>query len=153
MDKFLLLLVRYSGAIRKKESSGRENSIIFPGLERQRRQKIGLYGKESFREQKSRGGCTMIVKRIGPMSLAKITGTLYTALGLLIGGIISMVSLVGGFASSNPEAAAFGALFGAGAIVIFPIVYGGGGFVMMLLGAWLYNVVAGFVGGVEMDVQ
>jgi hypothetical protein len=95
----------------------------------------------------------MIIKRIGPMSLAKIAGTLYTALGLMVGGIISMVSLAGGFAPRNPEAAALGVLFGVGAIVVFPILYGGIGFVMTLLVAWLYNVVAGFVGGVEMDVQ
>jgi hypothetical protein len=40
-----LFLVRYSSAIRKKESSGRKNSTIFPGLERQRGQKIVIVRK------------------------------------------------------------------------------------------------------------
>jgi hypothetical protein len=42
---------------------------------------------------------------------------------------------------------------GVGAIVFLPILYGGCGFVFTLLGAWLYNAVAGLVGGVEMDLQ
>jgi hypothetical protein len=37
--------------------------------------------------------------------------------------------------------------------VALPILYGGMGFVMTLIGAWLYNILAGFVGGIEMDLQ
>ena len=44
-------------------------------------------------------------------------------------------------------------MFGAGAIVILPILYGGLGFVATLIAAWVYNVVAGIVGGIELDVQ
>jgi hypothetical protein len=95
----------------------------------------------------------MTIKRIGPLSAAKITGTLYALLGLIAGGIVSLISMLGGFASASPEGAALGALFGMGAIVLFPLLYGGGGFLATLLGAWLYNLVAGFVGGVEMDIQ
>jgi hypothetical protein len=95
----------------------------------------------------------MTIKRIGPLSAAKITGTLYALLGVLIGGVVSLISMLGGFASASAEGAALGALFGMGAIVIFPVLYGGGGFVATLLGAWLYNLVAGFVGGMEMDVE
>ena len=36
---------------------------------------------------------------------------------------------------------------------MFPVLYGGVGFVATLIGAWLYNVVAGLVGGIEMDLQ
>jgi hypothetical protein len=42
-----------------------------------------------------------------------------------------------------------GAVFGVGAVVILPIFYGVMGGLMGLLMAWLYNLVAGFVGGVE----
>ncbi len=95
----------------------------------------------------------MVIRRVGPLSCAKITGTLYAILGVAIGAIISLVSLAGGFASGKPGGAAFGALFGAGAIVVFPILYGGVGFVMTLIAAALYNGIAGLVGGVEIDVQ
>ena len=46
-----------------------------------------------------------------------------------------------------------GALFGAAAIIALPIFYGILGFISSLIGAALYNLVAGWVGGVEIDTQ
>jgi hypothetical protein len=95
----------------------------------------------------------MVIKRIGPVSLAKVCGTLYAIVGVFIGGIFSLVALAGSAMSDTSSGAGFGALLGAGAFLIFPILYGGLGFVTTLLGAWLYNLVAGWVGGVEMELQ
>jgi hypothetical protein len=95
----------------------------------------------------------MVIKRIEPVSCAKITGTLYVILGIVFGGIFSLIALVGGFASNASGAPDLGAMVGVGAIVIFPILYGGIGFVATLIGAWLYNIVAGLVGGIEMEIQ
>lgn len=95
----------------------------------------------------------MVIKRIGPLSCAKIAGTLYLLLGLAIGGVISLVALAGGFASDVPEASGMGALIGVGSIIFFPLMYGCLGFISALVGAFLYNVLAGFVGGVQLDVQ
>ena len=97
----------------------------------------------------------MVIKRVGPVSCAKISGTLYGIIGLIIGGVFSMVAMAGGFASddASPFAAGLGAVIGAAAIVVFPLFYGCMGFVATLVGAWLYNVVAGLVGGVEIEVQ
>jgi hypothetical protein len=44
-------------------------------------------------------------------------------------------------------------MVGVGAIIVLPIFYGGLGFVGTLIAAWLYNVIAGVVGGIELDVQ
>jgi hypothetical protein len=107
----------------------------------------------------------MVIKRVGPLSCAKIAGTVYAIMGLIIGGIVSLVALAGGLisnaaragagglASSSGIGAGAGAMIGVSAIVFFPILYGCMGFVATLIGAWLYNVVAGFVGGIEMDVE
>lgn len=95
----------------------------------------------------------MIVKRIGPLSFARLSGLLYAVLGLVIGGIFSLVALVGGFASDTDGAAGVGAVIGVGAIIVFPIFYGLIAFVATLFAAWLYNVAAGVVGGVEVDVE
>ena len=95
----------------------------------------------------------MIIKRIGPVSCAKISGTLYAILGIVIGAMFSLIALVGGFASDTPEAAGFGGIIGVAAIIIFPIFYGAIGFVGTLVAAWLYNVVADLVGGIEIEVQ
>ena len=42
-----------------------------------------------------KGDAEMVIKRIGPVSCAKITGTLYAILGLVIGGVFSLVALAG----------------------------------------------------------
>jgi hypothetical protein len=47
----------------------------------------------------------------------------------------------------------FGALFGVGSIVFFPIFYGCIGFVSTLIMAALFNVAAGVVGGVEVEAR
>ena len=95
----------------------------------------------------------MIIKRIGPLSCAKLSGLLYAVIGLLIGGVFSMAAMAGAFASETAGAAGIGAIMGVGAVIVFPILYGLMGFVGTLIGAWLYNVAAGVVGGVEVDIQ
>jgi hypothetical protein len=96
----------------------------------------------------------MVIKRVGPVSCAKISGTLYGIIGLIVGGVFSMMAMAGAFASDDsPFSAGFGAVLGAAAIVVFPLFYGCIGFVATLVGAWLYNVVAGLVGGIEVEVQ
>ena len=95
----------------------------------------------------------MVINRIGPLSCAKITGALYTIVGFVIGGILSLIAVAGGFASDNSDAARLGAMVGVGAVIILPILYGCVGFVVTLIAAGLYNVVAGLVGGIELDVQ
>ena len=95
----------------------------------------------------------MIIKRIGPLSCAKLSGLLYAIIGLLIGGVFSLAAMAGAFASETAGAAGIGAIIGVGAVIVFPILYGLMGFVATLIGAWLYNVAAGIVGGVEVDMQ
>ena len=51
------------------------------------------------------------------------------------------------------DAGLMGMLFGVAAVVLLPIFYGALGFVMTLIGAWLYNLVAGLGGGVELEVH
>lgn len=95
----------------------------------------------------------MVIKRVGPVSCAKIAGTLYAIMGLILGGFFSLLAAAGGFGADTPGAAGFGAIVGVGSIIVFPILYGVIGFVATLIGAWLYNVLAGMVGGIELEVQ
>ena len=94
----------------------------------------------------------MIVRRVSPLSVAKISGVLYAIFGLIAGCFISLFSLVGS-AFAPKDAGLPGMLFGVGAIILLPIVYGLLGFIFSLIGAALYNLIAGWVGGVEIDVQ
>ena len=97
----------------------------------------------------------MVLKSVGVMSCGKIGGTLYGLMGVLLGGIFALVSTLGlALGGSSSEAPAwFGAFFGVGSIILFPIIYGIMGFVGGLITAVLYNLLAGFVGGIEMDLQ
>jgi hypothetical protein len=96
----------------------------------------------------------IVVRRIGVLSLAKIQGTLYALLGLIVGAFVSLFAVVGGAIlgslSNNPGSHA-GMLFGAGAIILFPILYGVIGFIAGLIIGGLYNLVAAMVGGVEIE--
>ena len=99
----------------------------------------------------------MVVKSVKPLSVAKIVGLLYALLGLLFGGLMSLVGLAGAFALPDTPGGEgfpplFGAMFGIGAVLFMPIFYGCLGFISTLIGAVLYNVLAGAVGGIEVDV-
>jgi len=100
----------------------------------------------------------MRIRRVDPISAAKVGGVLYAGLGLVIGACVSLVVMViGGAAALSDEgnhAAPFvGMLFGAGSIVILPIFYGVLGAVMMLITALLYNLAAKIAGGLVIEIQ
>ena len=95
----------------------------------------------------------MIIKRVAPLSVAKIALVLHACVGLFAGVIVSLISLAGGFASQRPGGPILGMFFGAGAIIILPIVEGCLGFVIASIGALIYNAVAGVVGGIRVDVD
>ena len=80
----------------------------------------------------------MILKRIGVLSCGKIMGALYALIGLIIGAIISLLSLVGAMAglASGEDEAIFGVFFGVGAILFMPILYGVFGFIGGLITAF-----------------
>jgi hypothetical protein len=92
----------------------------------------------------------MVIRSVGALSFAKIMGTLYVILGLVFGGLLSLVAVAGMGQSGSGFG---GALFGIGAVIILPIFYGCLGFVATLIGAWLYNMAAGIVGGVELETD
>jgi hypothetical protein len=94
----------------------------------------------------------MVINRVGPMSVAKLAAVLYGMLGLLIGACVSLVAMIGGFASGQNQGTALGAMVGVGSIIFFPLLYAGIGFIGTLIAAALYNVAAGIVGGVHVDV-
>ena len=98
----------------------------------------------------------MIVKHVAPVSVAKVGGVLYALLGLCVGVLFSLIGMAGAAFAVNRADNPFpfaGVMFGAGAIIVLPILYGVIGFIFSLIGAALYNLVAGWVGGVEVEMQ
>ena len=93
----------------------------------------------------------VIIKRIGVVSAGKILGLLYALMGLIFGIIVSLISLIGGvFLKGAPSVSA---IFGIGAIIYFPIMYGIMGFISGAIMAFLYNLIAGWIGGIEVETE
>lgn len=97
----------------------------------------------------------MILRRVGPLSLGKILGVLYGAMGLVFGAIFALVSMVGTALApqAGSEEPIVSLIFGVGGIVILPLFYGVFGFLAGVIGAFFYNVIAGAVGGVELELD
>jgi hypothetical protein len=97
----------------------------------------------------------MILRKIGAVSAAKIYGVLGVCLGLVVGALFSVVSLVSGvFGMISGRGLDFGMPFlGVGAVVVLPIFYGVGGVLSGLIGAGLYNLVAARIGGLQIELS
>ncbi len=88
----------------------------------------------------------MVIKRVEPVSAAKIAAVIYALMGLLLALVFWAIGSMAGGMMSSPLP-----LGGAGiaAVIILPIVYACVGFIATLIGAMIYNLAAGWVGGVE----
>lgn len=95
----------------------------------------------------------MVLKRVGPMSVAKLLGALYVVVGLIIGVCLAIVSMLGAAVASTEATGGLGLIFGVGAVIAAPVFYGIVGFVGGLIGAGLYNWTAGMVGGVQLELE
>ena len=98
----------------------------------------------------------MVLKSIGVLSAAKIIGLMYAILGLITGlffaAFFAMIPLADG--GANPDMPTWLApMFGTGALVTMPILYGCMGFVGGALAAVIYNALAGMMGGLELKLE
>jgi hypothetical protein len=93
----------------------------------------------------------MVITRVAPMSVARIAGVLYAFLGLFIGFFFSMFTMLGGGPAEQPGVPAL--FVSTAAVFVLPLVYGFLGFVMTLVGAAFYNVLAGMLGGIEVETR
>ncbi|MBI4176690.1 MAG: hypothetical protein HY518_05780 [Candidatus Aenigmarchaeota archaeon] len=97
------------------------------------------------------------VRKVDVLSMAKIYAVIMAIIGFIMGIVMAVIFLtVGSFVPAATGPASFGLLpFGLGvlSIIAFPILYGVLGFVMGAIGAFLYNVIAGWIGGVQLDLQ
>jgi hypothetical protein len=92
-----------------------------------------------------------VIKSVGVLSVAKIMGLLYACMGLLLVPLFLLFALAGSLAGQdrNPLAGVVGVVLA----VLAPILYGIMGFVCGAIGALLYNLIAKFVGGFELELE
>jgi len=100
------------------------------------------------------------IKSVGVMSVAKVMGLIYGALGLLIVPIFLVIGLASSMAVRQAQAAtgtnipvAMGPVFAVLMAIAAPIMYGLIGFIFGAVGALIYNLIAGWVGGIEMELE
>jgi hypothetical protein len=96
------------------------------------------------------------LKRIAPLQFGKIVGLLYGLIALLFAPFILAFTII---MSLMPEHAQQGpptiVLAGVGLILcaVIPMFYAAMGFVVGLIGAAIYNLLARMVGGIEFEVE
>ena len=92
-----------------------------------------------------------IVKSVGVLSFAKILGLVQACLGLVFAPFFLLIGLLGSLAGQHksPFAGMFGVIFA----LFMPGFYGVIGVITGALGAFLYNLFAGWVGGFEVEVE
>ena len=103
----------------------------------------------------------MTVRRVGVLSLAKMQGLLMFVMGLIIGVIYGLIFMLFGAAMSSLAPRGEGqAMGGVSSIVIglilmiaIPVFYGIIGFIAGAIGGFIYNIAAGIVGGIELDLE
>ena len=103
----------------------------------------------------------MQIRRMGVFSCAKIYAIVMAAFGLVFGVLYGLFFMViggamlaaGSGARGEGAAGAGGLVIGLVMMVVIPIFYGVLGFVMGAIGALVYNIAAGFVGGVELELE
>lgn len=99
------------------------------------------------------------IKKLGVLSVAKMYAAIFLVMGLLIsipyGLFVIGFSLLGASAGGSNGLAIGGGGVVVGILVMIglPIFYGAIGFVGGAIGALLYNLFAGIVGGIEIEVE
>ncbi len=100
----------------------------------------------------------MIIKRVGVLKAATIQACVMGLFGLVAGVFVLLFgtlagSLIGAAANNGGGGAGLGMIGGIGAVIFLPIMYGVFGFIAGAIGAAIYNLVAGWVGGLEIEVE
>jgi hypothetical protein len=91
------------------------------------------------------------IKRIAPVQLGKMLAILYGIMGLIF---IPFFLIASALASAMPARQRVGMMaLSAGFAVAAPLMYAAMGFVIGALGAVIYNVVAKWIGGIEVEVE
>jgi len=84
-----------------------------------------------------------LIRRFEPLQVAKISAVIYGFMGLLFAPIFIFASMM---APNSPG-------FGIGFAIALPIIYAVIGFIGTAIAAAIYNLAAGWVGGIVVEVE
>ena len=86
------------------------------------------------------------ISRLSVHQTAKVLAILYGMMGLVFVPFFLIMPMM-----MPSEAGAVG--FGMGFALLFPVIYAVFGYVFVAIGCLLYNLVAGWVGGIEVEMR
>jgi hypothetical protein len=100
------------------------------------------------------------IKRIAPLQAGKMLGVLYAGFGLIFLPFFALAAIGAAFAQHPAQAqggSAAAPALTAGVMLVmslfFPIIYGVMGFMFGVITAAVYNLVAQWIGGIEVEVE
>jgi hypothetical protein len=94
------------------------------------------------------------LKRIAPLQLGKVLGAVYGLISLIFLPFLVVFTIIASLASHQGGGASLAPIVGSLVLMIFiPIAYAALGFVFGALGAWVYNIISKWIGGIEVDVE
>ena len=96
---------------------------------------------------KSTGSKVKRIKKFGVIQTAKVTGITYFFIGALFLIPMGLFSAVAG--SDIPGFPMGGGIF----MIFMPVIYGIAGFITGAIGCFVYNLIAGWTGGIEVEIE
>lgn len=93
-----------------------------------------------------------VIKSVGVLSVGKVMGLLYAAMGLIFVPFFLLISAIQAL-SGDARAAGVGMAMAIAMTVLMPILYGVFGFIAGVIMAFLYNLIAGRIGGIEIELN
>jgi len=88
------------------------------------------------------------IVRIAPWQAGKVASLLYFIMGIVVAGFTALSIIL-----APPNPAPGQGPPGWGFVMAMPFMYALAGLVFVPASCWLYNLVAGWVGGIEMTVE
>lgn len=101
----------------------------------------------------------MMIRKVGVLSVAKIQAIILFAVSLIFAVPLGLFFIIFGLIGAGAGGDAGFAMAGGGIVmglvymIALPIMYAVIGFISGLIGALAYNLVAGMVGGIEIEVE
>ncbi len=104
----------------------------------------------ALQEEELQGKKVVEIKKVGVLSVAKICAFLYLIPGVIIGIYIGTEY---GRYSPMLSGTILSWIYRRVSFILFPIMYGTGGFLFGLLGGLFYNFLSRKIGGIEIEIE
>lgn len=95
------------------------------------------------------------ITKIAPLQLGKIAGAVYALMSLIFIPVVVIIAVIAVFfdRSEGAPSPAITIVFALGAMVVAPIFYGAMGFISGVVVAWGYNLIAKWIGGIQIELS